>query len=204
MLYHVMHKACADEMGDELFEIFGTTHQFQRAQRRLINDSASVWWDDIRTPVVETRDSIFWYAFEKSFDELREQFGDNPKIWRWGKACKLELKHPLGEVALFRPFYNIGPYEVSGGNETIRQSGFYHDSTGVYKVHFGSQMRIMVDFAHADSAWNITPAGQSGHLLSPHYSDQTALYNNGEFRVMSMAPEVYSANEVLRLVPKTQ
>jgi penicillin amidase len=101
--------------------------------------------------------------------------------WAWKKVCKLELKHPLGVVALFKPFVNREELPVWGGNETIHQSGFKLDSTGNYRVHFGSQMRIIHDFANNES-WNMTPSGQSGHPMSKHYLDQAELYRTKKFR----------------------
>lgn len=187
MLYHYLAFACADEFGEANFKLFLSTHQVQRAQSKLITIENSPWWDDVNTKdKKETRKEIIVNAFVQSISELREQFGDNPKIWNWRKACFLELKHPLGEVAVFRPIFNVGPHPVEGSNETIMQSGFLLNPEGEYKVYFGSQMRIIVDFAKPDSALNITPCGQSGHLFSKHYSDQNEMYRNKEFRTQRM------------------
>src|SRR5690606_31617441 len=103
-------------------------------------------------------------------------------LWSWRKACTLELRHPLGEVALLKPVFSVGAKPVYGSNETILQSGFRLDSSGLYKVFYGSQMRIIVDFAKSDSALNVTPSGNSGHVMSPHYSDQASLYREMKYR----------------------
>jgi penicillin amidase len=187
MLYHYLHGACADELGEEGFKMFLTTHQIQRAQGVLIEQETSPWWDDVNTKdKKETRADIIKAAFDKTLNELNDQFGSNPKIWNWRKACSLELKHPLGEVAMLRPFFNVGPQPVDGGNETIMQSGFLLNETGEYKVFFGSQMRIIVDFADVANGINMTPCGQSGHLFSKHYNDQFERYCNKEFRPQYM------------------
>jgi penicillin amidase len=202
MLYHYLHGACADELGEEQFKLFLTTHQVQRAQSVLIKNRTSPWWDDVTTvDKKETRKEIIFKAFETSIDELRNQFGDNPKIWNWRKACQLEVKHPLGEVALLRPIFNIGPEPVDGSNETIMQSGFYLNGNGEYKIFFGSQMRIIVDFAHPDSAINITPCGNSGHLFSEHYSDQYERYCNKQYRIQRMSRNRYAGEKHLVLNP---
>ena len=182
ILYHYLHMAMADELGEERFSLFLQTHQIQRTQVQLFDHVDSKWWDDVNTPEVETRADILFQAYEKSIAELRTQFGNNPKVWNWRKASSLEMKHPLGEVAMLRPIFNVGPEAVNGGNETILQSGFKLDSTGEYKIFFGSQMRIIVDFAKVDSALNITPCGQSGHIASKHYKDQAQLYREMKFR----------------------
>jgi penicillin amidase len=202
MLYHYLHETCADELGEEQFELFLTTHQVQRAQNVLIKNRTSPWWDDVTTvDKKETRKDIIFKAFEKSITELRDQFGSNPKIWNWRKACQLEVKHPLGEVALLRPIFNIGPEPVDGSNETIQQSGFYLNGDGEYKVFFGSQMRIIVDFAHPDSAINITPCGNSGHLFSEHYSDQYERYCNKQYRIQRMSRNRFAGEKHLVLTP---
>jgi penicillin G amidase len=201
MIYHVMRDACADEMGLGNFDVFSTTHQFQRALQRLCLDTNSRWWDNVNTSEIENYTDILRGAFTKSFSELESQIGSNPKLWYWSKVCSLELRHPLGEVAFFRPLFNVGPEPTHGGNETILQSGFKHDSTGVYKVYFGSQMRILVDFANPDSALNITPSGQSGHIMSPHYKDQWNLYREGKFRVQWMDKTKIEGFKSLKLVP---
>lgn len=202
MLYHYLSYACADEFGEANFKLFLSTHQVQRAQSKLITIEDSPWWDDVNTKdKKETRKDIIVKAYQQSITELQDQFGDNPKIWNWRKACFLELKHPLGEVAALRPIFNVGPHPVEGSNETIMQSGFLLNPDGEYKVYFGSQMRIIVDFAHADSALNITPCGQSGHLFSKHYSDQNEMYRNKEFRTQRMGIFPEEAKDHLVLYP---
>jgi penicillin amidase len=201
MLYHFLHESISDEIGEDLFRLFLETHQIQRTQLLLARRDTSGWWDDVDTDSNETRSDIIFRAFEKSIAELKEEFGPNYKVWNWKKCLSLELKHPLGEVALFRPFVNIGPYSVHGGNETILQSGFKLDSTGHYKVFFGSQMRIMVDFAHPDSALNITPSGNSGHLMSAHYDDQAKMYRERQFRLQTMDKSRIEKGELLVFNP---
>ena len=186
ILYHSSRLAMEDEMGANLFSLFLTTHQFQRTIKVLHENPANIWWDNVHTPTRETQAEVLAMAFEKTYNELSETFGNNPKQWTWSRSASLELKHPLGEVALFRPIFNIGKHEVWGGNETIHQSGFYLDSTSYAKVFFGSQMRTMVDFADVENGLNITPSGQSGHVLSRHYDDQAELYAQRSFRSQTL------------------
>jgi len=189
MIYHSMRLAMEDEMGPELFRLYLTTHQFQRNIKVLQENPSNIWWDNVRTSTKETQSDILTAAFENVYTELKSTWGDNPAHWTWGKSAYLELKHPIGEVALLRPLFNIKKREVWGGNETIHQSGYYLDSTSYAKVFFGSQMRTMVDFAHVENGLNITPSGQSGHLLSPHYDDQAELYAQRQFRIQALSTE---------------
>jgi penicillin amidase len=189
VLYHSMRLAMEDEMGPDLFKLFLTTHQFQRTIKVINENPQSIWWDNIHTTTVETSTDILIEAFQKAYSELQETLGNNPKNWTWSNSAFVVLKHPLGEVAAFRPLFNIGKRPVWGGNETIHQSGFYLDSTSYAKVFFGSQMRTMIDFADVENGLNITPSGQSGHVLSRHYDDQAELYANREFRRQTLQVE---------------
>ncbi|MFN0032341.1 MAG: penicillin acylase family protein [Flavobacteriales bacterium] len=201
MLYHYLHYTMADELGEERFNLFMQTHQWQRTYTFLFRQKDSPWWNDVRTTQTENRRDIIYKAYCKSIEDLCEQFGNNPKIWTWQKAASLEFRHPLGEVAALRPIFNIGPTGVWGGNETILQSGFKLDSTGVYKISYGSQMRIIVDFAHVDSTLNVTPTGQSGHVMSDYYSNQAELYRNRKFRTAWMSKSKIEAMSKLELTP---
>jgi len=42
-------------------------------------------------------------------------------------------------------------------------------------------MRIVVDYG-SNKYWNVTPSGQSGHVLSPYFQDQAELYRTQGFR----------------------
>ncbi len=182
ILYHSMRLGMEDELGPKVFQLFLTSHQFQRTVSALQHNPTCVWWNNVNTPEMENQADILAQAFELTFWELKSTFGDHPESWTWANSAFVELKHPLGEVAVFRPIFNIGKRPVWGGNETIHQSGFYLDSTAYAKVFFGSQMRTMIDFADVENGLNITPSGQSGHLLSKHYDDQAALYAERKFR----------------------
>jgi penicillin amidase len=43
--------------------------------------------------------------------------------------------------------------------------------------------------ADVENGYCILPTGNSGHLFSPHYADQTEMYLKGEFRKMMMNRE---------------
>jgi penicillin G amidase len=201
MLYEYLHLAMEDEMGADNFNLFLSTHQVQRTQELLMEHPESRWWDNVNTEAIENQSQIIHQAYSNAIGKLTKKFGSSHKVWNWRKVCTLELKHPMGEVKWFRPLFNIGPDEVFGSNETILQSGFKLDSTGEYKVYFGSQMRIIVDFAQTDSALNITPSGQSGHLMSEHYSDQHDLYMSRQFRTQWMRESEIRKFEKLYLHP---
>jgi penicillin amidase len=202
MLYHYLRLTMEDEIGEDLFELLLQTHLVQRTHTHLYRQENSKWWDIVSTPEKETRNDIMVMAFEQSITELQSQFGNDSNNWSWQNACSLELKHPLGTVPVIGKLFSISPKAVYGGNETVMQSGFKLNANGVYGVSYGSQMRIIVDFAHVDSTLNVTPSGNSGHILSRHYRDQAPLYRERQFRPQWMSKERVNHFRLLQLLPE--
>ena len=48
-----------------------------------------------------------------------------------------------------------------------------------------SSFKMIVDFSTPNKNMFILPTGQSGHMLSKHYDDQTKLWKNGDFLFLS-------------------
>ncbi len=201
LLYYTMRYAMEDEVGLKVFETFLATHQFQRSYGKLIDQAHSPWWDDHSTPAHEDRKMIVQRAWKKTLEVLEREYGADIQVWKWSNACRLQIQHPVGKVAILSPLFNTPDHAIYGGNETIHQSGFYLDSTAHFKVFFGSQMRIVVDFQDVRRGWNITPSGQSGHLMSPFYDDQHDLYAQRGFREQLMQSGPQKNGTTLRLVP---
>jgi penicillin amidase len=201
LLYYYMRIAMEDELGPKAWELFCTNHQYQRAYGHLLWQEHSPWWDDVRTPQVENRAMILTKAWQKTWSILTKEYGENPALWKWEESCQLEIGHPIGKVALLAPFFNGPKHPVHGSNETIHQSGFHPDSLGHFKVLFGSQMRIIVDFGDARNGCNVTPSGQSGHWLSQHYDDQQELYAQRCFRNQTMKNQKFEGGTSLVLHP---
>ncbi|MFM7731134.1 MAG: penicillin acylase family protein, partial [Flavobacteriales bacterium] len=200
ILYFFLQNTLRDELGSSRFNLFMQTHQVQRSYWILWNQANSKWYDVTTTPQAETREQIVIESIREAVDQMEDLFGAEANSWTWNRSATLELKHPLGEVALLRPFFNIGAKPMDGGNETIHQAGYKLDSTGVYKFFFGSQMRIIESMDHIDQGWNVTPSGQSGHVMSPYFGDQSELYRTHGFRKMHRRD--YQQTEALTFHPK--
>ena len=81
----------------------------------------------------------------------------------WGTKNRLAVQHPFGRSGgplgwLFNP---PSP-PLSGCDRCVR----------VATPHFGQSMRFVVDFADPDATTLVLPLGTSGHLWSPHRTDQ--------------------------------
>jgi penicillin G amidase len=191
-LYHVFHDAFSDELGEKDFEAFLKTHiQKTIVKPFLLNDS-SVWWDtDSTQGKIETSKEIVENAFDKTVSELIEQFGYNPEKWLWRKVHYLEIEHPVGKQKPLDKLFNIGPYPIVGGIETINNQSFDLNANGKYKVNLAPALRRTIDFADPENAYSISPSGQSGSFMSGFYRDQTKRYINRKVR-----KEMMNKNEI--------
>jgi len=103
--------------------------------------------------------------------------------WRWGKIHRLTMRHSLGLVKLLHPMLSIGPFPSPGDGTTIN-AGFYRHSNP-YEHTIGASLRYIIDVNDGQRSGFILPSGQSGHVFSPHFKDQTDLWRAG--RRISMA-----------------
>jgi penicillin amidase len=186
-LFHVLQASLHDELGATYFESLLSTHLLLRSYPKLIANEASPWWNDIHTDEHnESREEILVAALRASVRKLSDVLGEDMEVWHWKRVHTTEHQHPLGTVAFLKPFFNVGPFATVGGNETVNNAGFEFNGDAKFESRFGPAMRILIDFAAVEDARSVLPTGNSGNVLSPHYKDQTGLYNAGEFRPMLM------------------
>ena len=204
-VYNFLRNTFEDEMGTELFGHFMATHLMKRVIAPMSNKTKSVWFDNIQTEdIIETQNEVVHDAFKQAMESLKADFGENIEKWTWDKVHTLEHKHPIGEVATFRSFFNVGPDPVHGTREVINNLAFTYTSDGYYPVTSGPSTRRVIDFADIENSTSILPTGQSGNPFSPHYSDQSKMYNAGEFRKMLLNEEEIKSERksLLTLVPE--
>ncbi len=183
LLYHILFSAMGDEMGEKDFARFLSTHVVKNSIPPLMKNDSSVWWDNVDTKdSKETRKEIVERSFDETITELEKQLGKNPDEWKWGKVHILEHVHPIGKKRPLDKLFNVGPFPIAGGNETVNQQGFELNGEGIYKIKFGPAMRRVIDFADPENGKSILPTGQSGNIMSKHYADQAEMFVKGETR----------------------
>jgi penicillin amidase len=191
-----------DEMGEDLFRqyIFLANMPY-RVTLSLLADSASAWFDDIRTDTVETRNMIIRKSLDDALNVLSATLGGEMKEWRWGRVHTLTLQHPFGSIDVLKPIFNIGPTPVGGSGTTVN-NGEYRLSQP-YAMTLGPSMRHIVDFADINRALSVIPSGQSGQPLHPQYDDQFTLWKNGEYHTVSMDEKeiALKSKNILYLIP---
>ncbi len=203
-IYTYLKNTFEDELGEELFKQFNTTHLAKRTIAAQIYKDESIWWDDINTSdKIETKKDILSESLKETVAALEKQLGRDIKDWAWGNVHTLEHQHPLGTVASLREYFNVGPFPIKGAREVIDNRGYSLNETGIYHVKSGPSTRRIIDFSNIENSISILPTGQSGNPFSKHYRDQAELYNTGKFRKMKMnKEEIIKVSTKLVFLPK--
>ena len=189
-MYNLYSLAMQDELGTDKFDRFMQTHIRLHMMSVLIKNSNSPWWDDITTKdKTETEAEIIEKAFQKTVSELEIQFKTEITDWHWEKVHSLSLNHIFDSQPIIGKILNVGTFFIGSGEEVINNMAYTPNKEGVYAVSFGPSARRIIDFSDIENSQSILPTGQSGVISSPHYSDQTSLYINGEWRKMIMKKE---------------
>lgn len=189
MVYEFQKNTFEDEMG-KAFKQFTNTPFIEKVLPVQAKREKSIWWDDINTKdKIETKEEIVTISFKNAFAFLQNQLGENVGGWTWNRVITVEHKHAVGEVAVLRKFFNVGPFVTTGGDQVINNQIYDIDSTGFYKVKAGPSTRRIVDFSDVENSLAIIPTGQSGNVFSDHYKDQAQKYVDGEFVKMELNKE---------------
>jgi penicillin amidase len=126
----------------------------------------SPWFDDIRTPAVETRDDIAARALAWAVAEA-----DRRGYETYGDYNRLDLAHPFPVAALDYP-----TRPMDGSAFTVDN---FH---GQRSTQAGSSWRMVASW---DGSLGVIPGGQSGNYYSPHYHDQLDEWAAGEYRPLA-------------------
>jgi penicillin amidase len=196
-IFHVFHhrllvNLLTPELGDELFIAYvEILNQCIVPTDRILSHPDSVWFARRR------RSELVALALREACSELEAALGADIRQWHWGKIHKLRLHHALGRVPVLRDLLGIGSIAAAGDGTTINL-GFYRYSNP-YMQTVGASLRFVVDMGSPESAEFILASGQSGHPLSSHYGDQTALWLRG--KRINLARPSFDSAVVLLLEP---
>jgi penicillin amidase len=192
--YRLMANLLVPVLGEELFvgyiEIF---NQCLAPIHGILKDEASPWFAGTSRQALVTKSLIETRA------ELADLFGPGINQWRWGRLHALTLDHALSRIAFLRSVLSIGPVPTAGDNVTVNM-GFYRQSNP-YRHTVGASMRMIIELDNPTQLQAILLPGQSGHLFSPHYSDQADLWHHGRYISFSEAAQERSTERKLKFMP---
>jgi penicillin amidase len=189
----------ADDLGP-LYAHWEGSHP-RVVRRVLAAKTAHPWCDNVATPHVETCAEQLAITLEETLASLEAEFG--PKAgWRWGTAHAARLNHPIFSRLPVLGWLSSLSAELDGSDETVNRGGFSARGDGQWRQRLGRNhgagLRAVYDLSDLDNAGYMIAAGQSGHLLSPHYRDLMAPWREGRLIPIRPAPDA----RVLRLQPK--
>ena len=128
--------------------------------------------------------------------DLAARFGPDPVQWRWGAAHVVRFVHPLLDlVPLLRGW--AGLTLAQGGDDTTLDRGSPREAT--FQSLHGAEYRGVYDLADLDRSLFMAAPGQSGHFLSPHFTDLAERWRDG--KTISLGPEPAQAAETIHLIP---
>ncbi|WNJ16666.1 penicillin acylase family protein [Pontibacter sp. G13] len=201
-MYQLLRLTLADELGPEDFEVAQGSFFLKRSLPQLMLNDSSVWWNNIHTAGMESREEILNLAWQKAIQVLENRFGNKLENWQWQYAHQIIHEHPIGRAGILESTFNVGPFPSFGGREVINFSGFDLNETGTYLSKKGPSRRTIISMADPAQSISIIPTGQSGHFMSKHYSDQAHLFNEGRFRPQLMNESEIAAQAIGTLVLK--
>ena len=206
LLSNIMDQAMADELGEVRYNEFNSVALMKRSYLKFVSNEDSPWWDNVNTSEKEDRSAIILSSLKATIEVQTERLGEDIENWNWSKVHTLTHGHPLGAVKLLAPYFNVGPYPVDGGSETINNLMFKLNKNGLFPVTAGPALRKLIDLGDLNSAQSVLPSGQSGNFMSNNYSNQGELYANGHFRKLLFAEDQVRMNSKseLTLIPNNE
>ena len=184
--------------GDDSFETFYSLKYIRSlAIRSIFDGEATLWVDNVLTSKKETLNDIVNQSFDNAHDFLTKNYG-NPKELTWGDVHQVTYRHRLNGDPLVKRFINFstGPFPMAGSGMTPRAASY--SVSDPFDVRAGSSMRRVIDFSNFNNGFSILPTGQSGVFKSPHYRDQTSLYNKGKFKSFKFSESVIKEDSTMR------
>lgn len=196
---HLMTNTLENKVGKKVMEeMYTDLHVSIPAQWliRAMDDNNHWIWDDPSTPdLKETRDDMILKSLRDAVSELSGRLGKDQRSWAWGKVHTMTIRHPMGGIL---PFLNLSPIPYPGDDFTIN-AGWW-DRQKPYEMTSGAAIRIVVDMSNLGTMTLISPPGQSGHYLSPYYSDLVDLWAKGE-QIPAHYTDAQSLQQLLVLQP---
>ncbi|MFQ5456879.1 MAG: penicillin acylase family protein [Myxococcota bacterium] len=209
--------ACTtDSVASAIWHMFFAVFMERRLKDHLGEDLYWAYMELINQPVIPlenvAREGRAWWfdrpdghamelsqTLEEAVDRLREKFGRDMRAWTWGRMHTLVMKHPLGQVPVLAPFFNIGPFETPGDSTTVNNGQFFHAHPWTHEA--GPSYRQICDLSDWDASMFVNYTGQSGNPRSPHYRDLTRKWLRGEYVPMRFSKVSSMVNDELVLKP---
>lgn len=176
----------------------------------------SIFFDDLRTPYVETSDEIIVKALADTISDLERDFGKTEMAaWLWGLRHQVRFKALLEEVGSGNPLVGLVAFkfaltterlplaeEIPAGDARKSLSYFPRSGdwyavdagnpglSGPYTYSSGPVMRMVIRLDDGVvEGQNILPGGQSGVVANDHFADQARYWLGNQTIPIRYTPE---------------
>ena len=183
LIFHAWYRELTKLVySDELGPNF--THAWERRPKflKLTLTHDSKWCDDITTVPIEDCEEIIQLAGTHAVKWLKDNYGPNPKNWKWENAHIARHKHStfsgipiLGDFFDIKHIHSGGPYTVMQANTTLRED------KAPFEENHGAALRAIFDLSMLDHTHVMISTGQSGNRLSKNYSSLSHLWSTGNY-----------------------
>jgi penicillin amidase len=195
---HLILRTFADEIPAEW--VPGGSYAFVIFEN-LVEEPTNPWWDDSRTPAIETMEDMMLLALQDAYDELLETLGGDPADWTWGALHTITFENEtLGRSGItpIEWLFNRGPYRTSGGSSIVNATGASVNRG--YEVGGVPSQRMIVDMEDFTNSLSIHTTGQSGHAFHKHYADMVDPWRFIEYHPMLWTREQVEADAEALLI----
>src|SRR5690606_2536824 len=130
LIYQALYQQIAKEtfiveLGEKLADAWlKNWYTWQGRFDQLIATPASAWFDDVRTPEVETLPDIIRRAAAKVREDLTAKHGADPAKWRWGDAHRLQFDSPVRRSGFGRDWAGRAAQPYDGSGETVQRARY--------------------------------------------------------------------------------
>ena len=184
--YHIIIRTLTSSFTPDQQAIYCSLPDSWEFFQRMLEPSSANQKEYIAKVVIE--------SFRAMVMLLVKNYGPTFDSWRWGKMNQLFFPHILHQYPILGSILTIGPLGVGGGNEQINLAAAYR-CDNQFLVTSGASLRVIIDLGSPEKSFGVLPLGQSGHVLSPHYRDQLALYTSGKYKEQLLNWEQLPTNE---------
>jgi penicillin amidase len=138
-----------------------------RTVKLLLKEPQSKWFDNPKTPVVETCADIINRSFSAAIDDLTKKYGKPGTAWEWGRVKKTYINH-LANLDGF----GAGKFIAGGAGSVINALVDGH----------GPSWRMVVQMGPKVQGYGIFPGGESGNPGSLYYDDMLKTWQSGQLK----------------------
>lgn len=179
-----------EEVAEDMMDLFSS--KGQTTDELLRNADDSIWIKEKGGITALLKGTL-----KTTVEKLEDSYGKKQENWKWGDYHQVQFKHPLASAnkVLAYVFNKEKPLPVSGS--AVTPLAARANDEGI--VNHGASWRFVIDMEESTTGYHIVGPGQSGHIKSPWYSDQTQDWVDGTFHKTSIT-DVEGTK--LTLVPK--